>query len=284
MSLRDLPAPSALVRPLAYRPDAPTDAVDRWTPRAAQSDDPNTISILDVIGSDWWSGDGWTAKRMAGVLRSIGSKPVTVAINSPGGDVFEGLAIYNLLREHPAEVKVTVMGLAASAASVIAMAGDTVTMGLGAEMMVHRSWGMVVGNEDDFAAAVPVFQGFDRSMRSIYAARTGLSDEEIAAYLAGPTKGSDGTWFTAQEAVDAGFADSVDATMRLSSSSGSTALSARHRLDAALAKGERLPRAERRHLFREAGMRDAAGPGTPDAAVSPELAADIRSFIASLKS
>lgn len=284
MSLRELPAVSALVRPMAYRPDAPNDAVDKWAPRAAQSDDPNTISIFDVIGTDWWSGDGWTAKRMAGVLRSIGSKPVTVALNSPGGDVFEGLAIYNLLREHPAEVTINVLGLAASAASVIAMAGDTITMGLGSEMMVHRSWGMVVGNAEDLAAAVPVFEGFDRSMASIYAARTGLAEDEIAAYLAGPTKGSDGTWFTAQEAVAAGFADAVDASMRSSSASDAAALSARRRLDAALARGERLPRAERRHLFREAGMRDAAGSGTPDAAVSPELADDIRSFIASLKS
>lgn len=284
MSLRELPAPMVLVRPFAYQPEAPDHAIDKWAPRAAQSDDPNTISIFDVIGTDWWSGDGWTAKRMAGILRSIGSKPVTVAINSPGGDVFEGLAIYNLLREHPAEVKVNVIGLAASAASVIAMAGDTVTMGLGSEIMVHRSWGMVVGNAEDLAAAVPVFQGFDRSMASIYAARTGLSEAEIADYLAGPTKGSDGTWFTAQEAVDAGFADTVDASMRSSPVSDPAALSARRRLDAALAKGERMPRSERRHLFREAGMRDAAGPGMPDAAVSPELAADIRSFIASLKS
>lgn len=284
MSLRELPAAQALARPQSYEGEAPSDAMDRWTgPRAAVSNDPNVVSIFDRIGSDPWTGEGWTAKRMSGVLRSIGAKPITVAMNSPGGDVFEGLAIYNLLREHPAEVTVSVMGLAASAASVIAMAGDKITMGLGSQMMVHRSWGMVIGNANDLAAAVPIFQGFDASMTEIYSARTGLTAEEIAAYLDGPQKSSDGTWFTAQEAVDAGFADTVDASSS-SSSNGSGALSARRRLDEILATGKRLPRAERRRLLREAGMHDAADDVTPGADASRELATGLRSLIDTLKS
>src|SRR5690606_4149771 len=85
-----------------------------------------TSSIHDVIGQDFWTGEGVTARRIAGALRALGKGPVTVNINSPGGDLFEGLAIYNLLREHNGEVTVKVLGLAASAASVVAMAGDTV--------------------------------------------------------------------------------------------------------------------------------------------------------------
>ena len=89
---------------------------------AAEADEGATISIYDVIGEDWWTGEGVTAKRIAAALRAIGKEPVTVAINSPGGDMFEGLAIYNLLREHEGEVNVKVLGLAASAGSVIASA------------------------------------------------------------------------------------------------------------------------------------------------------------------
>src|SRR5690606_30844040 len=92
----------------------------------AVDDEERTIGIYDVIGQDFWTGEGVTAKRVAAALRSMGAGPVTVYINSPGGDVFEGLAIYNLLREHKGEVTVKVMGLAASAAPVIEMAGDVV--------------------------------------------------------------------------------------------------------------------------------------------------------------
>src|SRR5690606_23214700 len=119
----------------------------KWAerPQAAEGDDPNTISIYDVIGEDWWTGGGFTAKRAAAALRSIGKNPVTVNVNSPGGDMFEGIAIYNLLREHPAEVTVNVMGLAASAASIIAMAGDKINVALGSFVMIHNAWGIVIG-------------------------------------------------------------------------------------------------------------------------------------------
>ena len=84
-------------------------AFDRWNPgvqAAASDDEERSISVYDVIGQDYWTGEGVTAKRVAGALRSMGSGPVTVNVNSPGGDMFEGLAIYNLLREHKGDVKV----------------------------------------------------------------------------------------------------------------------------------------------------------------------------------
>ena len=87
-------------------------ALDRWNPgicaSAAEDDDARSISVYDVIGYDYWTGDGVTAKRIAAALRNMGAGPVTVNINSPGGDMFEGLAIYNLLREHKGEVTVKV--------------------------------------------------------------------------------------------------------------------------------------------------------------------------------
>ncbi len=155
MSLRKLPEIKALQRPDGVDWEPPSEAWSRWAgaPLAAEADDPTTISIYDVIGEDFWTGGGFTSKRMGAALRSIGAKDITVEVNSPGGDMFEGVTIYNMLREHPAKVTIDVMGWAASAASVIAMAGDEIRMGLGTFMMVHNAWGVVVGNRHDMRSA-----------------------------------------------------------------------------------------------------------------------------------
>ncbi|MCA2026147.1 ATP-dependent Clp protease proteolytic subunit [Enterobacter sp. K16B] len=123
-------------------------ALDRWDGgiKAAATDD-NSISVFDVIGQDYW-GEGVTAKRIAGALRAMNGADVTVNINSPGGDMFEGLAIYNLLREYEGRVTVKVLGIAASAASVIAMAGDEIQIGRGAFLMIHNCWVYAMGNDD----------------------------------------------------------------------------------------------------------------------------------------
>src|SRR5690606_40681426 len=104
----------------------------------------------------------------------IGSQDITVRINSPGGDMFEGIAIYNLLRAHPAKVTVEGLGWAASAASIIAMAGDEIRMGLGSFMMVHTAWGIVIGNRHDMRDAATLFDRFDAAIADIYQARTGM--------------------------------------------------------------------------------------------------------------
>jgi ATP-dependent protease ClpP protease subunit len=259
MSLRKLPEAKAFTRPQSYQADAPAEALDKWRPRAAEADG-NTISIYDVIGEDWWTGEGTTAKRIAGALRSIGKKPVTVNVNSPGGDMFEGLAIYNLLREHPAEVTVRVMGLAASAASIIAMAGDRIEMGLGSMMMIHNSWGLVVGNQSDMRAAAETFAEFDAAMADIYVARTGMDADEVAALMEAET------WLRAERAIESGFADSTfDAPDYEDDTAEAGQKSARARLDATLAKAG-MPRFERRALLREAaGTPSAAGTATPSA-------------------
>lgn len=126
-------------------------ALDRWDGgiKAASTDD-NSISVFDVIGQDYW-GEGVTAKRIAGALRAMNGADVTVNVNSPGGDMFEGLAIYNLLREYEGRVTVKVLGIAASAASIIAMAGDDIQIGRGAFLMIHNCWVYAMGNRHDFA-------------------------------------------------------------------------------------------------------------------------------------
>lgn len=258
MTLRKLPEAKAFTRPQSYQYDAPAEALDKWRPRAAEADG-NTISIYDVIGEDYWSGEGITARRIAGALRAIGKKPVTVNVNSPGGDMFEGLAIYNLLREHPAEVTVRVMGLAASAASVIAMAGDKIEMGLGSMLMIHNSWGVVVGNQDDMREAADTFAEFDAAMADIYAARTGQKNDDVAAMMKAET------WLRAERAIDAGFADATFDAPEYEDQPDAGQKKALARLDATLARAG-MPRVERRALFREAaGTPSAAGTATPSA-------------------
>lgn len=282
MSLRTLPAARAPARPAGFNWDAPSDALSRWAahPLAAEADDPATISIYDVIGADYWSEDGgFTTRRLAGALRAIGPRDVTVAINSPGGDMFEGIAIYNTLREHPAKVTVKVLGYAASAASLVAMAGDEILMGIGSQMMIHKAWGLVVGNDDDFSAAATVFGTFNRGMAEIYSARTGQSEAEVMALLKGDGPGADGTWMTAGEAVAAGYADGLTTDQTPAASGQARAdLSARRRIDSLLAQ-QGLPRSERRRLLRDfSGMPGAAGGTTPRAG-DAELAAGVRSLI-----
>ena len=267
MSLRKLPTPPAFQRPQSYAFDAPAVALEKWEPRAAQADDPATISMFDVIGQDFWTGEGVTAKRVAAALRSLGKTPVTVNLNSPGGDMFEGLAIYNLLREHPAEVTVRVMGLAASAASIIAMAGDRIEMGLGTFLMVHNSWGMVIGNQQDMRDAAETFAEFDAAMADIYAARSGLPADEVAALMA------EETWMRPVTAIEKGFADATFDAPEYDDKTdkeASDARSARAKLDATLAKAG-MPRVERRRLIKEAaGTPGAAGTAMPGAGFDPD--------------
>lgn len=138
--------PMALPVPADRRVSAfsPLPVMDRWgedaagiRPAALESGD-NVITMFDVIGEDWWTGGGVTAKKVAAQLRAIGDRPVEVQINSGGGDMFEGLAIYNVLREHPQAITIKVMGMAASAASVIAMAGDQVQIGAASFLMIQK--------------------------------------------------------------------------------------------------------------------------------------------------
>lgn len=269
MTLRKLPEAKTFARPQNLQWDAPSDVFARWaeTPLAA-AEGADTITIFDVIGEDFWTGGGFTAKRMSGALRAIGNKPITVQINSPGGDLFEGIAIYNMLRAHPAKVTVEVMGWAASAASVIAMAGDEIIMGLGTFMMVHNAWGVVVGNRHDFTEAAGLFETFDGAIVDIYEARSGANRATIeklmdAETFLGPT-----------EAVANGFADRVDEA--LGADSGSKAqidntILARRRMEGALAKAG-YTRSQRADMLNEfSAPRDAGRPAARDAGTTAAL-------------
>lgn len=201
MSLLQLPEIRADHRLGAAQFDVRPDALERWNPdvRSAVGDDAASISIYDSIG-DNWEGTGVTAKRISAALRSIGARDVTVNVNSPGGDFFEGVAIYNLLREHKAKVTINVMGIAASAASVVAMAGDEILMGDGAFLMIHNAWAVAIGNRHDMKAAAATLAPFDAAMAKLYAQRTGISEAAAAAMM------DKETWIGADQAVEDGFA------------------------------------------------------------------------------
>ncbi len=165
------------------------------------------ISIYDEIG--YW---GVTAKQFIGDLKALDATAIKLAINSPGGSVFDALAIYNALRQHPAAVEVTIMGVAASAASVIAMAGDTIVMPENAFMMIHNPLNLAYGNADDLREMADVLDKIAASLIGIYAKRTGLPEDEIKALLDAET------WLNAEEAVLKGFADELQAELKVAAS------------------------------------------------------------------
>lgn len=205
MSQRSLPAAAVLARPELAHSACPPRAMSAWNPgvRSAAGDTDTSISIFDVIGYDWWTGEGVTAKRIAAALRSIGEQDVTVNINSPGGDYFEGLAIYNLLREHKGRVTVKVLGIAASAASVIAMAGDEVQIARAGFLMIHNAWVTTSGDRHQLKETADWLAPFDATAADIYAIRTGIAATEIGAML------DKETWIGGNEAVETGFADAL---------------------------------------------------------------------------
>lgn len=203
--------PGALPLPAACEAQAFTkaDVLDRWAadaagvrPAALARGD-NVITMFDIIGEDFWSGGGITAKGVAAQLRAIGDRPVEIQLNSPGGDMFEGIAIYNVLREHSQPITVKIMGMAASAASVIAMAGDEIQIGVASFIMIHNCWVMAIGNRHDLAETAEWLQPFDSAMVDVYAARTGQEGKDIAKWMDAET------YMSGSQAIERGFADGL---------------------------------------------------------------------------
>ncbi len=263
MSIKNLPvAPTG--RPSAsVRSEILPRAMERWSPevRAADRDEERSISIYDAIGYDPWTGEGVTAKRVAAALRSLGKGPVTVNINSPGGDMFEGLAIYNLLREHEGEVNVKVLGLAASAGSVIAMAGDTVQIARAGFLMIHNAWVVAMGNRNDMRELATWLEPFDAAMADIYSTRTGLESKAVAKLM------DSESWIGGAAAVEQGFADELLASDQVGKGGGGANASAVRRLEAALRHGG-MPKSEAVRLISEfkSSVGDPTGSGEGDPA------------------
>jgi len=157
------------------------------------------IYLYDEIG--YW---GVTAKDFVNALNDVTAGTIQLRVNSPGGDVFDGIAIYNAIKRHPSKCEVTVDAIAASAASFICMAGDTVAMTRNSELMIHDAWGLCVGNAADMRDTADLLDRFSNNIADIYMQKAGGTVESWRDTMRTEA------WYSAQEAVDAGLADKVE--------------------------------------------------------------------------
>ena len=162
------------------------------------------VYIYDEIGESWWG--GISPKALVDEIAELDVDTLTVHINSPGGAAWDGVTIMNALRQHKARVEVVVDGLAASAASAIAMAGDHITMNRGAQMMIHDASGIAWGNAALMEETAGILHKLSDSYADIYAARAGGDRAKWREAMQAES------WYTAEEAVDAGLADEWDGT------------------------------------------------------------------------
>jgi ATP-dependent Clp protease protease subunit len=177
--------------------------------RAKDDSDEAEIFLYDAIVSseeeaEWWG--GVAPESFVKALRGITASTIHLRINSPGGSVFAARAMEQALRDHKAKVVVHIDGLAASAATFIAMAGDEIIMSKGALFMIHNAWTGLWGNAEDLRKEADLLDKIDGTLAETYAERTGKDKDSISAWMTAET------WFTAAEAVEQGFADRVAET------------------------------------------------------------------------
>lgn len=170
---------------------------------AANGERSAEIFIYDEIGASWWGG-GVSADDFVRELATLNVDRIDLRLNTPGGDAFDGIAIYNALRVHRAQVHVYVDALAASAGSIIAMAGDTVTMRRASRMMIHDASGLAVGNAADMRSFADLLDALSDDIAATYVARAGGSVADWRTRMLAET------WFSAEEAVKAKLADDHD--------------------------------------------------------------------------
>jgi len=189
-----------ILSPVAMATSATKTNNQSWYSIKAKANDTAEISIYDEIG--FW---GVSAASFAQDLKDCGNnlKQINLHIHSPGGDVFDGIAIYNLLKNHPANVTVYIDGLAASMASVIAMAGNEVIMPENAMMMIHKPWGIQGGDAEDMRKYADLLDKVENTLIPAYASKTGKTPEELAEMLSAET------WLNGKECVEQGFADKL---------------------------------------------------------------------------
>lgn len=175
-----------------------------WSMTKQTNNSADLLLYGPISESSWW-GDEITPKQFADDLAALGDVgEINVRINSGGGDVFAGQAIHSMLKRHAANVTVYIDGLAASIASIIAMAGDTVIMPKGAMMMVHNPWTCAWGDSEELRKSADTLDKVRESLISVYEDKTGMSRDDITALM------DEETWLTAEEAVEKGFADQVE--------------------------------------------------------------------------
>ncbi len=169
------------------------------------------ILIYDVIGKDFW-GDGISAKEFAEEVSALDVGTINIRINSPGGAVFEGTSIYNSLVGHPARITVAIDGMAASIASVIAMAGDHISMAENAMMMIHDPYGLSIGTAEDHRKQADMQDKAKHIIVKTYQNHVEKDEQELSDMM------SEETWMTADEALEHGFVHEVTSAMKMAAS------------------------------------------------------------------
>jgi len=183
-----------------------------WNFKAKDKDTGELMLYGDISSSTWW-GDEVTPKDFKKDLDGLGDiKNLNIYINSGGGDVFAGQAIHSMLKRHSANKTVYIDGIAASIASVIAMAGDKIIMPKNAMMMIHNAWTMAAGNKEFFRKLADDMEKIDEGILNTYTDKTGMKEEEIKSLMDAET------WFTAKEAVEKGFANEIEQEKKLAAS------------------------------------------------------------------
>jgi len=162
----------------------------------------NTLRIEGVIAEQSWWGDEITPKQFKAEL-SQHTGDITVWVNSPGGEVFAAVQIYNMLKEHNGKITVKIDSLAASAASLIAMAGDEVLMAPSSMLMLHDPMSIVFGNEADLVACIDMLKEVKEATLNAYELKTGAGRAKISQFM------TNETWFNAKKAIEWGFADGI---------------------------------------------------------------------------
>lgn len=174
----------------------------KWYQIENKDGDTPKIYIYEQIGEDFW-GDGVGAKQFVKDLDKLDAKAIDLHINSPGGNVFDGFAIYNALIAHKATINVKIDGIAASISSVVAMSGNEIEMPENAMLMMHDPSGLVVGTAEDMTKMATALDKIKLGLVSAYRNKSGLDDNKIIQML------TDETWLTAAEAVENGLADKM---------------------------------------------------------------------------
>lgn len=176
---------------------------------ANKASDSADIYVYGVIGNDWF-GDGVSAKQVADDLKALGKvKTINLRINSEGGSVFEGKAMYSLFNEHSAKIIVHIDGLAASAASFLAMVGDEIEIAEGAFVMIHNAYMFAMGDARAMRQAAEMLDTVNNTIIDVYAGRTKADRKKITQMM------DDETWLTGAEAVENGFADRMVENLKI---------------------------------------------------------------------
>lgn len=281
MTLRKLPTITNFELPDGFEPGITPGNLDKWKPELdianLASDGTTVIELYDVIGADPYFGGGVSSRNIAAQLRGAGD--VTLNINSPGGSFVEGNAIYNMLVQHPGKITVNVIGWAASAASIVMLAGDEIRISPSGFVMIHNGQAGVEGDRHALREVADLLDKIDASIAELYAARTNIGKREIAAML------DDETTMTAKEAVAKGFADKIlDA--------GAVATNAKIRNEAQAVRVDRMMELALQRAFPSLSrsdrldLKNAYRDGKRDAVITPmrdaglgEVAAELRRML-----